>query len=304
MSLRLSLSALRYESAMRMCYGILACAMGVGILTPADALAQEHRDADRPSIGIALSGGAALGLAHIGVLRYFEEHHIPIDKVGGTSMGGLVGGLYAVGMDSSQIEALAREADWNALLKPSPPFADQPIVDKQKWNRTFGSLTLRFGKRFALPPGLNPGESLSLFLSRSTLGYSDFDQLPTPFRCVATDLVSRDSVVLSKGSLPVYGFNGHQSHLTGAVTVHDLDPTKPMGSLKTAWTACRKAAGCGAGCTTSAHVYIGPWRGQRSDSTIKALAGWKSAKMLERYSHTHNKAKRDAVSKLPTRRPK
>jgi NTE family protein len=191
---------------MRIYYPILVCSIGLGSLTPTCALAQEHRDADRPSIGIALSGGAALGLAHIGVLRYFEEHHIPIDKVGGTSMGGLVGGLYAVGMDSSQIEALAQQADWNALLNPSPPFADQPIVDKQKWNRTFGSLTLRFGKRFALPTGLNPGESLSIFLSRSTLGYSDvsdFDQLPTPFRCVATDLVSGDSVVLSKGSLPV-----------------------------------------------------------------------------------------------------
>jgi NTE family protein len=139
------------------------------------------------------------------VLRYLEEHHIPVDKVGGTSMGGLVGGLYAVGMDSSQIEALARQADWDALLNPSPPFANQPIVDKQNWNRTFGSLTLRFGKRFALPIGLNPGESLSLFLSQSTLGYSDvsdFDQLPTPFRCIATDLVSGDSVVLSEGSLP------------------------------------------------------------------------------------------------------
>ena len=170
------------------------------------AVAQERRDTDGPTIGVALSGGAALGLAHIGVLRYFEEHHIPVDKVGGTSMGGLVGGLYAVGMDSSQIETLAEQADWNALLNPSPPFADQPIVDKQKWNRTFGSLTLRFGKRFALPTGLNPGESLSLLLSRSTLGYSDvsdFDQLPTPFRCIATDLVSGDSVVLSKGSLPI-----------------------------------------------------------------------------------------------------
>jgi NTE family protein len=191
---------------MRMSYPILACAIGVGSLTPTGALAQEHRVAERPSIGVALSGGAALGLAHIGVIRYFEEHHIPIDEVGGTSMGGLVGGLFAVGMDSAEIESLAQQADWNALLNPSPPFADQPIVDKQNWNRTFGSLTLRFGKRFALPTGLNPGESLSLFLSRSTLGYSDvsdFDQLPTPFRCVATDLVSGDSVVLSKGSLPV-----------------------------------------------------------------------------------------------------
>jgi NTE family protein len=191
---------------MRLCYTILAFGVAAGLLFAAGAVAQEHRDEDRPSVGVALSGGAALGLAHIGVLRYFEEHHIPIDKVGGTSMGGLVGGLYAAGMDASQIEALARDADWNALLNPSPPFADQPIVDKQKWNRTFGSLTLRFGKRFALPTGLNPGENLSLFLSRSTLGYSevsDFDQLPTPFRCVATDLVSGDSVVLSKGSLPV-----------------------------------------------------------------------------------------------------
>ncbi len=191
---------------MRLWQTILACGMAVWLLSPAEAMPEERDDADRPSIGVALSGGAALGLAHIGVIRYFEEHHIPIDKIGGTSMGGLVGGLYAVGMDSSEIEALARQADWNALLNPSPPFADEPIADKQKWNRTFGSLTLRFGKRFALPTGLNPGESLSLFLSRSTLGYSDvsdFDQLPTPFRCVATDLVSGDSVILSKGSLPV-----------------------------------------------------------------------------------------------------
>jgi NTE family protein len=191
---------------MRLCSQILVCGIGAGLLSVSSAPAEQRHDAERPSIGLALSGGAALGLAHIGVLRYFEERHIPVDKVGGTSMGGLIGGLYAVGMDSSQIETLARQADWNALLNPSPPFADQPIVDKQKWNRTFGSLTLRFGKRFSLPTGLNPGESLSLFLSRSTLGYSDvsnFDQLPTPFRCVATDLVSGDSVVLSKGSLPV-----------------------------------------------------------------------------------------------------
>jgi len=185
---------------------VLACGVGVGLLLPATALAQEGSRTERPSIGVALSGGSALGLAHIGVLRYFEERHIPVDKIGGTSMGGLVGGLYAAGMDSSQIEALAAHADWDALLNPSPPFAEQPVVDKQKWDRTFGSLTLRFGRSFSLPTGLNPGEALSLFLSRSTLGYSsisDFDQLPTPFRCVATDLVSGDSVVLSHGSLPV-----------------------------------------------------------------------------------------------------
>jgi NTE family protein len=157
-------------------------------------------------MGIALSGGSALGLAHIGVIRYFEEHHIPIDKIGGTSMGGLVGGLYASGLDSSQITAVVEQADWKALLNPSAPFADQPIVDKQKWTRTFGNMTLRFGKGFSLPSGLNSGEALSLLLSHLTLAYSsvsDFDELPTPFRCVATDLVSGDAVVLNKGSLPV-----------------------------------------------------------------------------------------------------
>jgi NTE family protein len=182
------------------------CCVGVGLLLSAAAAAQEQAETERPSIGVALSGGSALGLAHIGVLRYFEEHHIPVDKIGGTSMGGLIGGLYATGMDSSQIRATVETADWNALLSPSLRFADQPIADKQKWNRTFGDFTLRFGRGFSLPSGLNPGESLSLLLSRSTMAYSgvtDFDQLPIPFRCVATDLVNGDSVVFDKGSLPI-----------------------------------------------------------------------------------------------------
>lgn len=182
------------------------CRVGVCLLLSVAAAAQQQTETERPSIGVALSGGSALGLAHIGVLRYLEEHHIPVDKIGGTSMGGLIGGLYAAGMDSSQIRATVESADWNALLNPSPPFADQPIADKQRWNRTFGDLTLRFGKGFSLPSGLNPGESLSLLLSRSTMAYSDvsdFDQLPTPFRCVATDLVSGNSVVFGKGSLPI-----------------------------------------------------------------------------------------------------
>ncbi len=184
---------------------ILVCCSALGLLLHSGIGAQQRPEADRPTVGVALSGGSALGLAHIGVLRYFEEHHIPIDKIGGTSMGGLIGGLYATGMDSSQIRATVESADWNGLLNPSLRFADQSIEEKQKWNRTFGDFTLRFGKGFSLPSGLNPGESLSLLLSRATMAYSgvrDFDQLPIPFRCVATDLVSGDSVVFSKGSLP------------------------------------------------------------------------------------------------------
>jgi NTE family protein len=182
------------------------CGVILGFLLPLTAAGQQLQEDARPQIGLVLSGGNALGLAHIGVIRYFEERHIPIDRIGGTSMGALVGGLYAGGMDSSQIQTAVSGADWNALLNPSPQFEDQPIVDKQKWNRTSGDWTLRLGRGFSLPPGLNPGEALSLLLSRLTLadsGITDFDRLPTPFRCVATDLVSGDAIVLSKGSLPV-----------------------------------------------------------------------------------------------------
>jgi NTE family protein len=158
----------------------------------------------RPVIGVALSGGGALGLAHIGVIQYFEEHHIPIDRIAGTSMGGLVGGFYAAGKDSKELKEIVEQADWDTLLSPNPQFREQPVVEKQEWNRSSGTFALRFGKRFSLPSGLNPGEALALLLSRNTAGYpelSSFDALPTPFRCVATDLVSGDAFVPSSGSL-------------------------------------------------------------------------------------------------------
>jgi NTE family protein len=176
----------------------------IPMLAAGSALDAQVQSQQPDRVGIALSGGGALGLAHIGVIRYFEEHHIPIDEVAGTSMGGLVGGLYAVGMDSRQMTELAGHADWDALLNPNPRFIDQPVADKQKWNRTFGNLSMKFGRGFALPAGLNSGAGISLLLSRETLAYSDvsdFDQLPTPFRCVATDLISGNAVVLGHGSL-------------------------------------------------------------------------------------------------------
>jgi len=160
------------------------------VALPADA---QLRSQPAPRVGVALSGGGALGLAHIGVLRYFEEHRIPIDALAGTSMGGLIGGLYATGMDSKQLTELAAHMDWDLLLNPSPRFVDQPIVDKQSWNRTYGSFALLLGKGFSLPAGLNYGEALSLLFSRTTL--------PTPFRCVATDLISGKATVFKRGSL-------------------------------------------------------------------------------------------------------
>src|SRR6476661_8952368 len=107
----------------------------------------------RPVIGIALSGGGALGLAHIGVLRYMEEHHIPVDRIAGTSMGGLLGGLYATGHDSASIEKTVREAQWSELLRATPRFEDRSVVEKQEWNRVEGNYSVQLGRGFTLPAG-------------------------------------------------------------------------------------------------------------------------------------------------------
>jgi NTE family protein len=176
------------------------------LLLPLNLLAQDSGGPkpNRPRLGLALGGGGALGLAHIGVLQYFEEHHIPVDAVAGTSMGGLVGGLYATGLDVKELRKVVRDADWNSLLVPTPQMRYQPAVEKQGWNSTFGNLALRHGRKFSLPQGLNPGEALALLFSRYTAAYggiSSFDQLPTPFRCVATDLLSGEAVVLDRGPL-------------------------------------------------------------------------------------------------------
>jgi integrase len=101
-----------------------------------------------------------------------------------------------------------------------------------------------------------------------------------------------------------YGFAGEDGHLYGAVSVWSLDPTKPMGSIKSAWTTCRKAAGVRCRLHDLRHTFISALaEAGVPDSTMKAIAGWMSAKMLERYSHTRAQAKREAVNSLPPRRP-
>jgi integrase len=101
-----------------------------------------------------------------------------------------------------------------------------------------------------------------------------------------------------------YGFDGHNSHLTGKVKAYEIDPSKPMGSWKSAWTTCRKAAGVWCRLYDARHTFISAL-GEAGvpESTIKAIAGWMSAKMLERYSHTRNEAKRMAVKRLPRLMP-
>ena len=161
--------------------------------------------APRPKIGLVLAGGSALGLAHVGVIQWLEEHRIPVDYVAGTSMGGLVAGLYATGHDSAEMRTFVSRIDWNAALAPTVPFPQRAFRRKEDWRAypTRIEFGLKKGK-LALPSGLSAGHGVGLVLSEFTAPYAtldSFDNLPTPFRCVATDLVKGQPVVFSKGSL-------------------------------------------------------------------------------------------------------
>jgi NTE family protein len=158
----------------------------------------------RPSIGVALEGGGALGEAHIGVLLWFEEHHIPIDYLAGTSMGGLVGGLYASGKSADQLRDIVKNADWNLLLGGETPYQDLSFRRKEDARDIPNSIQIGLKNGATLPAALNSGQQVNLLIDRETLAYStihSFDDLPIPFRCVSTELVSGKAYVFQNGSL-------------------------------------------------------------------------------------------------------
>jgi NTE family protein len=164
----------------------------------------QDRPKGRPSIGVALEGGGALGLAHIGVLQWFEEHHIPVDYVAGTSMGGLVGGFYATGMSPAEVKKLIEGVDWNEVLSDATPFEDLSYRRKEDQRAYPNAFVLGLKNGLSLPSGLNSGHQIGLLIDRITMPYyklDSFDALPTPFRCVATDLVSGKQVVFEQGPL-------------------------------------------------------------------------------------------------------
>jgi len=160
--------------------------------------------ADRPRLGVALQGGGAKGLAHIGVLQWFEEHHIPIDDLAGTSMGGLIGGLYATGQSPAELRRIVGGLDWVYLLGGVTPYRDLAFRRKEDLRAYPNNLELGLRNGVQLPGGLSSGQPVRMLIDRYVLPYSDsesFDDLPIPFRCVGTDLVSGKSIVFQKGSL-------------------------------------------------------------------------------------------------------
>jgi NTE family protein len=159
----------------------------------------------RPRIGLVLSGGGARGAAHIGVLEVLDQLHVPIDAIAGTSMGAVVGGLYASGLSANEIATVANSLNWQDAFRDRPPRTELTYRRKEEDESFLVNFPL--GVRdwaFQLPKGLIKGQSLEMLLRRLTLPVatiSSFDDLPTRFRAVATDLASGDSVVMKSGDL-------------------------------------------------------------------------------------------------------
>lgn len=154
---------------------------------------------EKPKIAVALSGGGARGLAHIGVLEWFEQHRIPIDYLAGTSMGGLIGGLYCMGIDPKQLRQIVQEMNWDQLLSAAPAYADLSFRKKEDRDLFPSLIELGWRKGLQVQSGLSDAHAIGLLLSRLTLPYSllsHFDELPTPYRAVSADMVSGERVVL------------------------------------------------------------------------------------------------------------
>lgn len=158
---------------------------------------------ERPRIGVALSGGGAKGAAHIGVLKALEEAGIPIDYVAGTSMGAVIGGLYAAGYTPDQLDSLVRRQDWELLLSDQPARKKQNLTEREYARQYLVALPL-IRTRKPEVGGLVRGQNLAALLASLTIGYHDsidFDRLPTPFACVATNIVDGKEVDFRSGTL-------------------------------------------------------------------------------------------------------
>ena len=172
----------------------------------ATVVAEPIAEQQRERVGLVLSGGAARGLAHIGVLKALEEQGVAIDAMAGTSMGAVVGGLYAAGYSVAELEELAISLDWQQALSDDPPREDVPFRRKQD-DRDFlvkQKLSFRDDGTLGLPLGVLQGQNLAVLLEKLFAragAVEDFDELPVPFRAVAADIATGESVVFSQGHL-------------------------------------------------------------------------------------------------------
>jgi len=157
-----------------------------------------------PRVGLVLSGGGAKGFAHVGALKVIEEAGIPIDYITGTSIGSIVGGLYAMGYNAATLEKVIGNQNWEALLSNESRRAFIPAMTKEEQSRYLLSLPIKSNK-ISIPEGVLTGQKvmdLFTYLSYGFHDLTDFSKLPIPFKCIAADIATGQEVVLDKGYLP------------------------------------------------------------------------------------------------------
>jgi NTE family protein len=200
----------------------------------------------RPRVGIVLSGGGAKGFAHIGVLKVLEEAGIPIDYIGGTSMGSIIGGLYAIGYRADTLRHIVNDIDWAEMLTDKVPRKYLTIDEKEYEGKYFFPYPISNGK-FQMPSSMISGQNFETTLSRllwNRMDSCDFSKLPIPFLCVATDIVNGHAEVFHNGYLtrsirasmsiptlfsPVY-FNGNMYVDGGIYNNFPVKDVKEMGA--------------------------------------------------------------------------
>ena len=169
-----------------------------------NAMAQQTSDSlSRPKVGLVLSGGGAKGFAHIGVLKVIEEAGLPIDYIGGTSMGSIIGGLYSIGYSPKMMQQIVEEQNWDAIMSDAIPQKYISIDDKMLDRHYLATFPLR-NKKIQMKSSIYDGEMINLLLARFTspvYKIRNYDELSVPFLCVAADLESSDAYEMTKGNL-------------------------------------------------------------------------------------------------------
>lgn len=189
-------------AAMKRIMILLVCVLMCGT-----ASAQKDRTAlKRKKVAVVLSGGGAKGMAHIGVLKVLEKAGIPVDIVTGTSMGSIIGGLYAIGYNSHSLDSMVRVQDWSYVITDKEDLRHQSLSDRQKQNTYFFTTGVTIGKKDMNAGGIIKGKNLAELFNQLCVGFTDSldftRDLPIPFACVATDIITNDEVDFHSGRLP------------------------------------------------------------------------------------------------------
>lgn len=174
--------------------------LSIGLLLPFSLHSQEQRK----KVGVVLSGGGAKGMAHIKALKVIEEAGIPIDYIAGTSMGAIVGGLYAIGYTPEQLDSMVRKQDWTFLLSDRIKRSAMSLTDRERSEKYTVSIPFTKTPKDAATGGIMKGQNLANLFSDLTVGYHDsidFNKLPIPFACVAANVVNGDQIVFHDGIL-------------------------------------------------------------------------------------------------------